>query len=222
MDSYFFFLSNSLPLFWQGTAMTLKILAGAAFLSGGIGLFFGLLVSARLKVRWVSPCIEGIGFVLRAVPFVVQLLIVYFVLPDLLDIDLEAVSASVIALGLCSSGYVMQIVRGGIDAIPSSQWEAAFCLGYSTLQSLRYVILPQISRIILPACTNELEALLKSTAMVSSIGVLELTRVAMNFVSREMQPIPIYLTAAFFYVCMSAAIHAVSNVLKRRSMYVKC
>jgi ABC-type amino acid transport system permease subunit len=76
-------------------------------------------------------------------------------------------------------------------------------------------------RLILPAISNELDALLKSTAVISSIGLLELTRAGMNIVSREFDPVPIYLTLAFLYLCMSAGINVITKKLERRYPYVK-
>lgn len=218
---YFDFLSRSYPLLLKGTLMTVQVLVASAALSFTLGIGFGIVSCNRLKVPILSNCVEGLTFVYRAVPFFVQLLIVYFVMPDLLGINLDPFPASVIALGMCSSGYVAQIVRAGINSIPASQWEAAFTLGYSRFQNLRFVILPQMVRNVLPAFNNELDALLKSTAIVSSIGMLELTRVGMNIMSREMEPIPIYLTIAFFYLCMSALLNVFTRTIERKIAYVK-
>jgi His/Glu/Gln/Arg/opine family amino acid ABC transporter permease subunit len=205
----------------KGTLLTIQVLLASASVSFIAGLGLGILSCRRLKIPLVSGIMEGIAFVYRAVPFYVQLLIVYFVLPDLVGFNLEPFSASVIALGMCSAGYVAQIVRGSLNAIPADQWEAAFTLGYTTRQSLRYVILPQMLRHALPAFNNELDALLKSTAVVSSIGMLELTRMGMNAVSREMEPVPIYLAVAFFYLCLSALLNYLTRTLERRIAYVK-
>lgn len=212
-------LSRSYPLLIQGTVMTIQVLLGAASISFTLGLVMGIFSCNRLKIPVISTMVEGISFVYRAIPFYVQLLIVYFVLPDLLGFNLEPFSASVIALGMCSAGYVAQIVRGGMNALPEAQWEAASTLGYNRWQSLRYIILPQMFRNVLPAFNNELDSLLKSTAMASSIGMLELTRMGMNLVSREMEPVPIYLTVAFFYLCMSAVLNLFTRNLEKR--YVK-
>lgn len=214
-------LSRSYPLLLKGMYMTIQVLLGSASISFSLGLILGILSCERLKMAVLSPIVEGVAFVYRAVPFYVQLLIVYFVLPDLLGFNLEPFEASVISLGMCSSGYVAQIVRGGINAIPAAQWEAAFSLGYNTRQSLVFVVLPQMLRNVLPAFNNEFDALLKSTAVVSSIGMLELTRMGMNVVSREMEPVPIYLTVAFFYLCLSALINFIARKLERRISYVK-
>jgi arginine/lysine/histidine transport system permease protein len=221
MQSYEDLFFRSLPLLMKGVQMTLKVLVAGAGLSLAFGLFFGILSSQRLKIPLLTPFIEVMTFIFRAVPFYVQLMIVYFVLPELLGFNFEPFPASVLALGVCSSGYVAQIVRAGLNAVPIAQWEAGFTLGYSKLQSLRFIILPQMVRPVLPALNNELDALLKSTAIVSSIGLLELTRAGMNLVSREMEPVPIYLMVACFYLCLSALLNLGARALERRCSYVK-
>ncbi len=211
---------RSLPLLLKGAVLSLQIVAIASLLSLVLGLIMGSLICRRLRYSWIASAIEGMTFVLRAVPFYVQLLIAYFVLPDLLGIDLEAFTAAIIALSLCSAGYTAQIVRGGLNAIPKEQWEAAYTLGYSVIDSLRYIIFPQLLRNILPALTGEFDALLKSTAILASIGLLELTRMGMNIVSREMDPLPIYLAVAGLYVGISAIINIISRRLEKRLRYV--
>jgi polar amino acid transport system permease protein len=212
---------RSLPLLLKGALMTVKIVFFSASISALFGLIFGALASEELRVRCLSPCVQWIAFVLRAVPIFVQLLIVYFVFPELVGVNLEPFEASVIALGVCSSGYTCQIVRSGLNAIPHAQWEATFTLGYTKLKSLCYVIFPQLMRNILPALNNELEALLKSTAILSSIGMLELTKMGMNIISREMKPLPIYLTVAVFYLLMSLILNYVTKYFERKLLAVR-
>jgi His/Glu/Gln/Arg/opine family amino acid ABC transporter permease subunit len=207
---------NCLPLLIKGAQMTLAILTASCVISFFLGIIFGILLSNRLRIRGVSECVEGLAFVYRAVPFYVQLLIIYFVLPDLLWCNLEPFSAAVIALGGCSAGYVAQVVRSGINAVPDFQWESAFVLGYNRIQALRHIILPQALRFTLPNLCNELDAMLKSTSIACSIGLLELTRASMNLVSREMEPVPIYLITALFYLVMSLCINILMRFLERR------
>lgn len=209
-------IAQSLPLLIQGAALTLEILLLATLISLFLGTLFGVLACNKLWIQVVSPCIEIATFLLRAVPFYVQLLIVYFVLPDLLNVDLDNYAASVCALGVCSSGYVSQVVRCGINSIASNQWEAAKTLGYSTLTAVRRIIFPQMIRTILPALTNEIDSLVKSTSILSSIGLLELTRMGMNIVSREMAPLTIYLMLGGFYVAISASINLMSRYVENR------
>lgn len=221
MEPFLSLFYRSLPLLIKGMYMTLEVMLFAASLSCIGGLLFGVLSSQKLRIPVLSPLVEALTFVLRAVPFYVQLMIVYFVLPDLLGFNLSPFPASVLALGLCSSGYVAQIVRLGMNNLPLSQWETAFTLGYSKLQTLRSIILPQILPSLLPAFNNELDSLLKSTAIVSSIGLLELTRVGMNLVSQEMEPVPIYLMVALFYLALSALLNILSRTLEKRFFYAK-
>lgn len=208
---------EALPLLMRGALMTLQIALIASLGSFLLGSLMGLVIFQKLP--FISPLLEGIAFTLRAVPFYVQLLLVYFVIPDLFGLTIETFWAAVTALAVCSSGYVAQIVRGGMQQIPDSQEEAALVLGYSYLQRLRYVMLPQMLRYALPSLHNELEALLKSTAVVSSIGLLELTRMGMNIVSRKMQPLPIYLLVALFYLLISVLFFLVARRLER---YATC
>ena len=163
--------------------------------------------------------LDAITFVLRGVPFYVQLLIAYFVLPDLLGVNLSPFVTAVSSLGLCSAAFVSQMVRSGINSIPSGQWEAAAVLGYTTVQTLRYIILPQMVRNVLPAITGELDQLLKSTSIIATIGVLELTRLGMNIVAREVAPVSIYLTVAVMYLAISSGLNGVSSRIERRLCY---
>lgn len=221
MDYYVDLILRSLPLLLVGAATTVKIVVLSLLISAGFGLVFGVLCCERLKIPFISPCIQCFTFVLRAVPFFVQLLIFYFVFPDLIGINLEPFAASVASLGICSSGYVCQIVRCGINSIPHSQWEAAFTLGYNKYKSLVFVILPQMVRNVLPAFNNEVESLLKSTAILSSIGMLELTRMGMNIISREMQPLAIYLTISVFYVMMSLILNFTARYFEKKMLLIK-
>ncbi|MDR3623909.1 MAG: amino acid ABC transporter permease [Chlamydiales bacterium] len=212
---------KSLPLLLKGVQMTLQVFFATLCLSTLLGILFGTILSTRCRIRWLSSPIKVITFFLRAVPFYVQLLIVYFVLPDLLGINLDGFVASVIALGFCSSGYVAQTVRGGLNTIESGQWEASFTLGFSKIQTLRYIIFPQVFRNIIPALTNELESLLKSTSILSSIGMLELTRAGMNIISREMEPLTIYILVALFYAAISLILNMLSRHIEKRLAYTK-
>jgi len=221
MGAYIDLFSQFFPLLIQGIQMTVGVLLLSAALSFLLGIFLGIFSCHRMKLRGITPVLEGIAFVYRAVPFYVQLLIVYFVFPSLLGFNLEPFPASVIALGMCSSGYVAQIVRGGMNSIPAVQWEAAIALSYGKFQTLRYIIFPQMLRNVLPAFNNELDSILKSTAIVSSIGLLELTRAGMNIVSRVMEPIPIYLMVALLYLALSAILNMMTRLLERKLAYVK-
>lgn len=219
MDFLIELLSRSFPLLLTGALMTLKVLIVSSAISFSLGLLFGVLCCHEIHIPYLSSFIYSITFILRAVPFYVQLLIFYFVFPDLIGVNLDIFPASVLALGICSSGYVCQITRAGINSIPQVQWETAYVLGYSKLNTLFFIIFPQMFRNALPALNNEIESILKSTSILASIGMLELTRIGMNIVSRELkQPLTIYLIVAMFYVFFSLVLNLIAKSLEKRML----
>lgn len=209
-------LVNVAPLLLKGTATTIGLWAGALVISGSIGIFWGMIRAHEVRVPLVSTFCDGITLVLRGVPFYVQLLIAYFVIPSLIGLPVPAYVAAIGSLGLCSAAYVSQIVSGGINAIRPQQWEAGYVLGYTKLQAFRYLIMPQVVRAVLLALCGEWDQLLKSTAVISSIGIMELTGAATNSISRTLEPLPIFLATAFIYLCMSLLLNGVVKLIERR------
>jgi len=200
-----------MPLLLQGALMTLKLWLSALCFSLTIGTIFGVVRCKKMRIKGLSTILDAITFILRGVPFYVQLLIAYFVLPEIIGVRLSPFITATGSLGLCSAAFVSQIVRTGINSISQGQWDAAHVLGYTVLQTLRYIILPQMVRNVLPAITGELDQLLKSTAIISSIGLLELTRCGMNIVAREINPVSIYLMIAVIYLAISSVLNIFSS-----------
>ncbi len=215
----FDFINQSGPLFLQGACMTIKLWLGAVFVSLLVGTVFGLIRCRRLRIAWIASLCDAITFVLRGIPFYVQLLIFYFVLPDLVGINLSPVFAGVISLGLCSAAYMSQMVRGGLDSIADEQWEAASVLGLKTFQTLLYVMMPQVLRTIIPMIAGECDQILKSTSVISTIGVFELTKAGMNIVATEMQVVAAYSFVAVIYLGLSTVLNIASRLLERRFYY---
>lgn len=212
-------ISSMLPyasLLVSGAVMTLLAWICASILSLGAGIFFGILACHHFSFTRLSRLITLYTFIARGVPAYVQILIAYFVIPSLLHINVSGFFAASCALAFCSSGYTTEIIRAGINALPAGQWDAAFVLGYGVRATLTRIIMPQAVRIIFPALMGECEQLLKSTSLLATIGVTELTRMGMNIISRELNPLPVYLTIACIYLFFSACLHFVTFSLKRR------
>jgi His/Glu/Gln/Arg/opine family amino acid ABC transporter permease subunit len=203
------------PLFIQGAGLTLALWLVSTGISLVIGVIWGIARCSQLRLPVISLGIDWVTFVLRGVPFYVQLLVVYFVLPALLGVSLPAFIAAVVSLGLCSAAYVSQMIRGGINALPQGQWAAARALGYSTGQTLWFVIIPQMGRAVLPSLVGECDQLLKSTSIVSTIGVLDVTRAGMNIVARTMDPVPVYCAIVCIYLVMSSGLNILGWYLER-------
>lgn len=183
------------------------------------GVAAGIIRSHQVRIPLVSLIIDGITFLLRGIPFYVQLLIAYFVLPGLTGISLSAFAAGALSLGLCSAAYVSQMVRGTINSIPQGQWEAARTLGYNKAQTLRHIIMPQVMIMLIPQLGSEFDQLLKSTAIISSIGVLELTLTGKNLVAKYLEPLTIYSSIAVVYLLISSIILGISTLLERKLSY---
>jgi polar amino acid transport system permease protein len=203
-------------LLLKGAALTVGLSLGAMAIALVLGTVMGVLQSRRLRRPAVSRLLGAYGFVMQGVPFYVQLLIFYFVFPEIIGVNFSPAVAGFLALGLCSSAYVAQIVRGAMNALPDGQWDAAQVLGLSRLSALRIVILPQAFTNALPALSNELVNVIKSTAMISAIGALELTKVGMNIVSRNMDPVPTYAMLAALYLVIVAGVMGLMRTLEHR------
>lgn len=208
-----------IPLLIKGSLMTLGTWLTAGCISIAIGTAMGIASCNRLNSKTRSRCIRLYTFIAKGIPAYVQLLIAYFVLPALTGLAIPGIVTAIVALAFCSSGYVTEIVRSGINAVPSGQWDASFVLGYSLPSTLHRIILPQTSRIILPSLIGELEQLLKSTSLLATIGITELTRTGMNIFSRELNPIPVYLLIATIYLAFSAVLQYVTLSAEKRMHY---
>jgi polar amino acid transport system permease protein len=150
-----------IELLIKGAFTTLKITTVALGIGTLGGMSLGILNCQKLQLPFLSQAIHGFVAVIRGTPLFVQILICYFGLPQVLGIDLSPFAAGVIALGCNSSAYISEIVRCGVNSIPSGQWEASFVLGYTRCQTLQYIMIPQMLRNVLPALTNEVTALIK-------------------------------------------------------------
>lgn len=210
-------LLSYVPLLLYGAAVTIAAWLLVTTVSLLIGTTLGILSCRYLASRTTLTIIKIYAFIAKGIPAYVQILIAYFVIPAVFGINVPGFLAASCALALCSSGYVTEIIRSGINAIPVGQWQACTVLGYSMSATLTRIILPQALRNIGPALIGELEQIVKSTALFATIGVMELTRVGMNIISRELNPLPVYLTIACIYLLFSAVLNGVSFYLEQRA-----
>ena len=145
-----------------------------------------------------------VGYVelVRGTPLLVQIYFIYFVLPAL-NISLSPLVSGALALSLNAAAYISEIFRGGIESIDTGQMEAARALGLDYPAAMRWVILPQTLRRVLPPLTNEAVALLKDSSLVSVVGVTELMRRGREIATETGAPTTLYLGVAAFYLLMT-------------------
>ncbi|MDF2655285.1 MAG: amino acid transporter permease [Bacillota bacterium] len=211
---------KALQIAYSGISVTLQITVFAVLIGVALGLIVALGKMSSLKpVKIVfSIYVE----LLRGTPLVVQALIVYAGFPMFLQSNGiqfrwdDPILASILVCGINSSAYVAEIIRSGLQAVDKGQMEAARSLGMNHLQAMRFIIVPQAFRIILPALANEFIALLKETAVLSIIAVVEATRKSMLWAAATFEYWPAYLGTAFVYLSITVPMSRLVAYLERR------
>ena len=194
-----------LPELLYYSLTTLKIALASFILAVAIGLLFALLrISPVRSLRLIAT---GFIEIVRGLPIVVLLYIVYFVPPQLFpELDWRWFSdftGAVVGLGLHGGAILAEVFRSGIEALHKGQREAALTLGMTPAQSMAYIILPQATRIVLPPVANYAIGLLKDTSLCSLIGVNELMNDAKGIAFADYQPMAVFVLVAAIYFAMS-------------------
>ncbi len=203
-------------LFLKGILVTLAATCLAGIISLILGTVLGIVSSYYIGLIRIRRIIQMYTFLCKGIPCYVQILIAYFMLPAILGINVSGFVAAVCALAICSSGYVTEIIRSSINAIDKGQWDASFVLGYSLPKTLLYIILPQMLRNGLLPLLGELQQVMQGTCLLATVGVTELTRVGMNIISRDLNPLPIYTIIAFFYLLLGGLLQLVMICVERK------
>ncbi len=197
---------DSVPPLLLGAVVTLQLtlLSAALGMIGG-SLFARARLSPILPLRWFARAY--IDF-FRGTPLLVQLFMIYFGLPSVLQqlgipLRWDRFTAGVVALAFNSAAYIAEIMRAGIQSIDMGQSEASQSLGLSAVQTLRYVIFPQALRRMLPPLGNEFITMLKDTSLVAVIGFEELFRTAQLIVANNYRAFEIYFAVAVAYLVLT-------------------
>ena len=194
---------EALPSLLQGAALSLQITLLAASIGLTLGSILGL--AETMQSRSIRFSIGAYVALFRGTPMLVQILFLYYVLPQF-GIAIDPFWSASLAIGLNSAAYVSQIIRGGIKGVSVGQIEAACTLGFSSIQTMRYIVFPQALRISLPSLGNELITLVKDSSLASIIGVMELSKEASIIRSRTYDAFSILLAVAAIYLLLTAAI----------------
>jgi polar amino acid transport system permease protein len=203
-------LTFMLSGFWATISLSLATMV----LSVALGLAVALLGLARWRVlRWAN---RGYVELFRAIPILVMILWVFYGLPVVLDIRLDVFVAAMLAIAICDSAFEAEIFRAGIQSVERGQREAALALGLSPWQRMRFVILPQAIRRVLPPMANQFIYVVKMSSLASVIGYQELTRKANELVVTVFRPLEIYTILIIEYLVLILLISAAVRWLERR------
>jgi polar amino acid transport system permease protein len=204
----------NLKFMLSGLTYTIQLSATAIAISVVVGLLVAL--PGLSSNRWARRASRSYVEVVRAVPILVLILWVYYGLPQVTGLTLSVFWAGVIALALSDSAFQAEIFRAGIQSIARGQYEAAYSVSLGYRDTMRYVILPQAIRRILPALGNQLVYMLKMSSLVSVIGMQELTRKANELVVVEYRPLEIYTVLVLEYLVLILIVSAGVRWLERR------
>ena len=206
------FSSNDLLFLLNGACVTLQLTFWSIILGSLAGLLFGLLRAllprASLPLAWVLD-------VFRSVPLLIQF-VLFNSLKSIVGLNISAFSVGCIVLGVYTAAYFTEIVRGGVLAVPFTVRRASRSLGLSFLQDLRWIVLPMATRVAFPGWLNLVLGVMKDTALVMWIGIVELLRASQTIVTRIQEPLLVLCIAGLIYYVMSLVVARLGARLERR------
>lgn len=207
-------VTDSLPLLLQGALVTLEITA----LAVGLGLVFGLVAALSQLSKFAPLRLIAKVYVdfIRGTPLLVQIFIIYFALPVVIGHRIDPFFAAVAACSINSGAYVAEIFRAGIQSIDIGQMRAGLSLGMNWTMTMRYIILPQAFKRIIPPLGNEFIAMLKDSSLVSVIGFEELTRSGQLIIAETYGSLEIWSAVAIIYLVMTLTITRIVSVLEKK------
>lgn len=210
------YLSEVLPSLLQGTVITLQVFGVVILLSIPIGAVLAFLIQTKFRLLgWV---ITLYIWIMRGTPLLLQLIFFYYVLPSV-GITMDRMPAAILAFTLNYAAYFAEIFRGGIEAIPKGQYEAARVLKFSPLQTIRYIILPQVFKIVLPSVFNEVINLVKDSSLVYVLGVGDLLLASKTAANRDATLAPMFIAGAIYLILIGGLTIMAKQVEKKYNYY---
>lgn len=202
-----------LHMLLTGAKVTIQASLLSVMFGSLLGIFIGVLrVVPLVPLRTLAAAYI---YVIRGTPLLIQLFLIYFGLPSL-GLNLPAFTAGIIGLSINSSGYVGEIVRGGIEAVPKGQWEASKVLGLSYLKTMRFIILPQAIRNMLPAFGNEFVTLIKESSLLSTLAITELTMVGQQVRSVTYASFETFIIVGAIYLALTSATSSILQYVEKK------
>lgn len=191
-----------------------------------IGVLIGIIIAFIRNHYELNGKGEVLNFfaksyvnIIRGTPVILQLMIIYYVVFK--SVDVSVILVGILAFGINSGAYVSEIIRAGIQSIPIGQSEAGYALGMNYPQVMRYIVLPQAIRNILPALCNEFITLLKETSVGAYIGIIELTKASDIIASRTYDYFFPLILIAIIYLIMTLGLSHLVGILERKLTYVR-
>lgn len=205
-----------LPALLNGVLVTLEVFCIVIILSIPLGIVLAFLMQIKFKpLNWLLTIYV---WIMRGTPLLLQLIFFYYVLPSV-GIAFDRLPAAILAFTLNYAAYFAEIFRGGIDAIPKGQYEAAKVLKFNQIQTIRYIILPQVVKIVLPSVFNEVINLVKDSSLVYVLGVGDLLLESRTASNRDASLAPMFVAGAIYLFLVGVVTLASKRIEKKFNFY---
>lgn len=210
------YISEVLPSLLDGALITLQVFFIVILFSIPLGAILAFLMQVPFRpLRWL---LNLYVWIMRGTPLLLQLIFIYYVLPSI-GVRLDRLPAAIIAFTLNYAAYFAEIFRGGILSISAGQYEAAKVLKFTPFQTIRFIILPQVVKVVLPSVFNEVMTLVKDTSLVYALGVSDLILASRTAANRDASLAPMFIAGAIYLVLIGLVTIVSKQVEKRYSYY---
>ena len=210
------YILQVLPSLLNGAVVTLQVFFIVIVLSIPLGAILAFLMQVKFKpLQWLLTLYV---WVMRGTPLLLQLIFFYYVLPSV-GITFDRMPAAILAFVMNYAAYFAENFRGGIEAIPKGQYEAAKVLKFTQLQTIRFIILPQVIKIVLPSVFNEVINLVKDSSLVYVLGVGDLLLASKTAANRDATLAPMFIAGAIYLILIGVVTILSKRVEKKFSFY---
>ncbi|UDM31726.1 amino acid ABC transporter permease [Lentilactobacillus laojiaonis] len=210
------YIQQILPALLGGTKVTLSIFAITLIIAIPLGILLGVTLTSKFKpIKWL---LNTYILIMRGTPLLLQLIFIFYGLP-LLGIVFSRYNAALIAFILNYAAYFSEIFRGGFQSIPKGQIESAKLLRLSKWQTLRYVLAPQVFKIVLPSVGNETINLIKDSSLVYVIGIGDLLRAGNVATARDVTLLPLILVGIIYLILTAITTYILKAIEKRTNVW---
>ena len=197
----------------KGAGYTLLVTLSCAATGLVVGL--GIAIARELGSAWLSWALSALVYVLRGVPMLVLLFLVFFGLPSI-GVDVPPLFAMMLSLGLISGAYLSEVFRGALAAVNPNEVLAAESMGFTRFQILRLIQIPQMMRFSVPGMVNELTTVLKYSPFAYTVGIPEITKQAMALVATSMRGLEIYAAIGLLYFAIYRLLLVAVRLIEKR------
>lgn len=207
------FLDSFPKILLPGLTMTIPLTAISFSIALVIAVIAAMIVYVKVPV--LTPLIRGYIWIFRGTPLLVQLFVVFYGLPRV-GVLIASFPAAVIVFSLNEGAYCAETVRAALEAVPTGQFEAGYCVGMSFLQTMRRIVLPQAMRTAFPPLSNSLISMVKDTSLAANITVTEMFMVTQRIVARTYEPLLLYVEVGLIYLIFSTALTFIQRAGEKR------